>query len=75
MKRTTIELPDDLYFYAKRKALAQQELGDKKASLASVIRDLLRQDMKASCGLLNAVSGLSRTQTKENCNGRNQKTD
>ena len=43
MRKTTIELTDEQYFYLKEKALALQKQ-NKNASAVSIIRDLVEKD-------------------------------
>ncbi len=43
MKKTTIELTEEQYFYLKRKALKLQEQ-NKNASIVSIIRELIEDD-------------------------------
>ena len=43
MKKTTIELTDDQYFYLKQRALDLQRQ-NKNASVVSIIRDLVEKD-------------------------------
>ena len=43
MKKTTIELTEDQYFYLKEKALGLQKQS-KNASVVSIIRDLVEKD-------------------------------
>jgi len=45
MKKTTIELTEDQYFFLKEKALELQKQ-KKHYSIVSIIRDLVEQDMK-----------------------------
>jgi len=45
MKKTTIELTEDQYFYLKQKALEMQKQ-NKSASIVSIIRDLIEGDRK-----------------------------
>lgn len=45
MKKTTIELTEDQYFFLKEKALELQKQ-KKHYSIVSIIRDLVDQDMK-----------------------------
>lgn len=45
MKKTTIELTEDHYFFLKEKALELQKQ-KKHYSIVSIIRDLVEQDMK-----------------------------
>ncbi len=47
MKKTTIELTEEQYFYLKEKALERQKQ-NKNASIISIIRDLIDKDMKDS---------------------------
>ena len=47
MKKTTIELTEDQYFYLKEKALELQKK-KKHYSLVSIIRDLIEEDKKRS---------------------------
>ncbi len=47
MKKTTIELSEEQYFYLKEKALALQKQR-KHYSLVSIIRDLIDEDKKRS---------------------------
>ena len=43
MKKTTIELTEDQYFYLKEKVLELQKQ-NKNASVVSIIRDLVEKD-------------------------------
>ena len=43
MKKTTIQLTKEQYFYLKEKALALQKQ-NKTASIVSIIRDLIEKD-------------------------------
>lgn len=45
MKKTTIELTEDQYFFLKEKALELQKK-KKHYSIVSIIRDLIDRDMK-----------------------------
>jgi len=45
MKKTTIELTEDQYFFLKEKALELQKQR-KHYSIVSIIRDLIDRDMK-----------------------------
>lgn len=45
MKKTTIELTEDQYFYLKEKALVLQKQ-KKNASVVSIIRDLVEKDKR-----------------------------
>lgn len=45
MKKTTIELTEDHYFFLKEKALELQKQ-KKHYSIVSIIRDLVERDMK-----------------------------
>ncbi len=45
MKKTTIELTEDQYFFLKEKALELQKQ-KKHYSIVSIIRDLVDRDMK-----------------------------
>jgi len=45
MKKTTIELSEDQYFFLKEKALELQKQ-KKHYSIVSIIRDLVEKDMK-----------------------------
>jgi hypothetical protein len=47
MRKTTIELSDEQYFYLKEKVLALQKQ-DQAISMVSIIRQLVDQDMKHS---------------------------
>jgi len=47
MKKTTIELTEDQYFFLKEKALGLQKQ-NKNASVVSIIRDLIDKDLKQS---------------------------
>ena len=47
MKKTTIEITEDQYFFLKEKALELQKQ-NKNASIISIIRDLINKDMKQS---------------------------
>ena len=44
-RKTTIELPNEQYFYLKEKVLELQKQNH-NASIASVIRDLIKKDMQ-----------------------------
>jgi hypothetical protein len=46
MKKTTIELTEDQYFFLKEKALELQKQR-KHYSIVSIIRDLVETDMKS----------------------------
>lgn len=46
MKKTTIELTEDQYFFLKEKALELQKQR-KHYSIVSIIRDLVERDMKS----------------------------
>ncbi len=46
MKKTTIELTDDQYFYLKQKALDLQKQ-NKNASVVAIIRDLVEKDRQS----------------------------
>lgn len=46
MKKTTIELTEDQYFFLKEKALELQKQR-KHYSIVSIIRDLVEKDMKS----------------------------
>ena len=48
MKKTTIELTEDQYFFLKEKALQLQKQ-NKHYSIVSIIRDLVEKDMKSWC--------------------------
>jgi len=45
MKKTTIELTEEQYFYLKEKVLDLQKQNN-NASIVSIIRDLVEKDMK-----------------------------
>ena len=45
MKKTTIEICEDQYFFLKEKALELQKQ-NKNASIISIIRELIDRDMK-----------------------------
>ena len=45
MKKTSIEIKEEHYFFLKEKALALQKQ-NKNASFISIIRDLIDRDMK-----------------------------
>ena len=45
IKKTTIEITQDQYFFLKEKALALQKQ-NKNASIVSIIRDLIDEDRK-----------------------------
>ena len=45
MKKTTIEISEEQYFFLKEKALELQKQ-NKNASIISIIRDLIDRDMK-----------------------------
>lgn len=45
IKKTTIEITQDQYFFLKEKALALQKQ-NKNASIVSIIRDLIEKDKK-----------------------------
>jgi hypothetical protein len=45
MKKTTIELNEDQYFFLKEKSLALQKQ-NKHYSIVSIIRDLIEEDRK-----------------------------
>lgn len=45
MKKTTIEISEEHYFFLKEKALELQKQ-NKNASIISIIRDLIDRDMK-----------------------------
>lgn len=47
MRKTTIELRDEQYFYLKEKVLARQKK-DQVMSMVSLIRELIDEDMKRS---------------------------
>ncbi|PIS33835.1 MAG: hypothetical protein COT38_03210 [Candidatus Omnitrophica bacterium CG08_land_8_20_14_0_20_41_16] len=40
--RTTLDLPDDLYFFLKQEALERQKQ-DKEASIAAIMRELIEE--------------------------------
>ena len=46
MKKTTIELTEDQYFFLKEKALELQKQ-KKHYSIVSILRDLVEKDMKS----------------------------
>lgn len=50
MKKTTIELTEDQYFYLKQKALDLQRQ-NKNASVVSIIRDLVEKDRQSQSKL------------------------
>lgn len=45
MRKTTIELTEEQYFYLKEKALELQKQ-NQNASIVSIIRDLIERDMR-----------------------------
>jgi len=45
MKKTTIEISEEQYFFLKEKALELQKQ-NKNASIISIIRELIERDMK-----------------------------
>ncbi len=45
MKKTTIEVSEEQYFFLKEKALELQKQ-NKSASIISIIRELIEKDMK-----------------------------
>lgn len=45
MRKTTIEISEEQYFFLKEKALELQKQ-NKNASIISIIRDLIDRDMK-----------------------------
>ncbi|MCB1194668.1 hypothetical protein KDK77_00655 [bacterium] len=45
MRKTTIELTHEQYFYLQERVL-QMKKGNQNASMASLIRELIEQDMK-----------------------------
>ncbi len=45
MKKTTIEISEEQYFFLKEKALELQKQ-NKTASIISIIRELIKDDMK-----------------------------
>ncbi len=45
MKKTTIEINEDQYFFLKEKALELQKQ-NKNASIISIIRELIEKDLK-----------------------------
>ena len=45
MKKTTIEISEDQYFFLKEKALELQKQ-NKNASIISIIRELIEKDLK-----------------------------
>jgi len=47
MKKTTIELTEEQYFFLKEKALGLQKQ-NKNASIVSIIRELVEHDMRKS---------------------------
>lgn len=47
MRKTTIELTDDQYFYLLEKVLARKK-ENQSASMGSLIRDLIDKDRKVS---------------------------
>jgi len=47
MRKTTIELTEEQYFYLKERALTLQRK-NQEASMVSIIRDLIDEDMKRS---------------------------
>ncbi len=42
MHRTTLDIPDDLYFFLKQEALERQKQ-DKEASIAAIMRELIEE--------------------------------
>ena len=49
MKKTTIELRENQYFYLLEKALQSKKRG-KHATMSSLIREMIDQDMKSAKG-------------------------
>jgi hypothetical protein len=49
MKKTTIEISEEQYFFLKEKALELQKQ-NKSASIISIIRDLIEKDRKQWSG-------------------------
>ena len=47
MKKTSIEIREDQYFYLLEKALESKKKGE-HATMGSLIRDLIDKDMKAT---------------------------
>lgn len=47
MRKTTIELTDDQYFYLQEKVLELKKKGE-SVSMASLIRDLIEKDSQTS---------------------------
>lgn len=47
MKKTTIEISEEHYFFLKEKALELQKQ-NKNASIISIIRDLIEKNMQSS---------------------------
>jgi hypothetical protein len=47
MRKTTVQLTDEQYFYLKEKALALQKK-NQGTSMVSLIRELIDEDMKLS---------------------------
>jgi hypothetical protein len=52
MKKTTIELSEEQYFYLKERALELQKKNN-NASIISIIRDLIERDMKKQKSIKN----------------------
>ena len=46
MKKTTIEISEEQYFFLKEKALELQKQNNRNASIISIIRDLIEKDMQ-----------------------------
>lgn len=55
MRKTTIQLTDEQYFYLKEKALALQKK-QQGVSMVSIIRDLVAKDMRLSCKKISKSS-------------------
>jgi metal-responsive CopG/Arc/MetJ family transcriptional regulator len=45
MRRTSIDLTDDQYFFLKKKAMSQQKKG-KSPTIVAIIRELIERDRK-----------------------------
>lgn len=56
MKKTTIEITEDEYFYLKEKSLQLQKQ-KKRYSIVSIIRNLIEEDRKKTCVLSNRRKG------------------
>ncbi len=52
MKKTTIELSEEQYFYLKERVLELQKKNN-NSSIISIIRDLIERDMKKQKSLKN----------------------